>query len=466
MSTLAASDRLAVLRPPFTWSPDPTTPGQATWVAAGVMATLIAVAAIWSGTTPAYVAVPISLVVLIAFLVRPLIGFALMLAIRPTLDLWANTTVVPLASHHPINSNSLMAGLVLIVGGAYLAERWADVRRAPAMTPMLVFGVLVILSIPLAVSKSLALTESARYLAIVVMYGIAFSVVRNRRSAGILASAILLSAAVPVIVAIGQVTGTSLQPNRYGFFRAHGTLVVVDAFGIFLALVITFATGLALSRKTTRWRWALWAGAPFVFFALINSYGRTGWIASTFGLVVLGGLRYRWLLAVIPILLLGIAIAVPSTTARFNDLQSTGAPNGPGNTFSGRIGMWRDALPHLQSRPVLGIGFGSDSVVGKRQVANDYVRALVETGIPGGITYVWLLVAALLAGFWGMELAQFSDDRLIRALTLGSFAVVPAYMLVSITSNMMTQVVVAGMFWSMAAIGHAYLKRDWDGLRP
>ena len=64
-----------------------------------------------------------------------------------------------------------------------------------------------------------------------------------------------------------------------------------------------------------------------------------------------------------------------------------------------------------------------------------------------------------------MELAQFGGDQLMRALTLGSFAVVPAYMLVSLSANMMTQIVIAGMFWSMAAIAHAYLKRDWDGLR-
>ena len=83
-----------------------------------------------------------------------------------------------------------------------------------------------------------------------------------------------------------------------------------------------------------------------------------------------------------------------------------------------------------------------------------------------GLVYVWLLMSALIAGYWAMELARFGSDRLMQALALGSFAIIPVYMVVSITANMMTQVVVAGMFWTTVAIGHAYLKRDWDGLRP
>ena len=463
--SIAAEQFPGVLRPPFASSVDPTTPGQATWIATGIMATLLACGAIIAGTPEGYVAVPISLIVLIAFLVRPLIGFSIMLAARPTLDLWSNTQIIPLTHGHPVNANTLMASLVLVVGGAYICERWDDIRRAPSLTPLLIYGVLAVITIPFSLGKTLAITECLRYAAIVVMYAIAFTLVRNRRSAKILAVAILASCIVPVAVAWHQVLGNSLQRGNDGFFRAHGTLVVVDAFGIFLALIITFATALTLSRFS-RWSWLLWVGTPFVVFALVNSYGRTGWIASTFGLVVLGSLRYRALLVIIPILLVVLAVAVPSTTQRFQDLGTVGNSSGPSNTLSGRIGMWRDALPHVKSRPVVGIGFGSDAIAnGKRQVANDYVRALVETGIPGFVVYLWVLISCLIAGYWGMELARFGGDQLMRALTLGSFAVVPAYMLVSLTANMMTQIVIAGMFWSMAAIGHAYLKRDWDGLR-
>ena len=49
-----------VLRPPFNTVVDPTAPGRATWIATGVMATLLACGAIIAGTPQGYVAVPIS----------------------------------------------------------------------------------------------------------------------------------------------------------------------------------------------------------------------------------------------------------------------------------------------------------------------------------------------------------------------------------------------------------------------
>ena len=188
---------------------------------------------------------------------------------------------------------------------------------------------------------------------------------------------------------------------------------------ILMALLITFGAAIALSRST-KWRWLLWIAAPFAFIALINSYGRTGWIGCILGFVVLASSRYKWMLAVIPILLVAAAVAIPNTTARFQSVSTVGNSSGPSNTLSQRIGMWRTALPRVESRPVPGYGFGSDQLAsGKLQVANDYVRALVEVGIPGIIAYLWILVGGLIAAYWGMELARFGKDRLMKALTRG-----------------------------------------------
>jgi O-antigen ligase len=463
--TTAVEQIPGVLRPPFKWQPDPSSAGQLTWIATGVMAAALAAAAVFSGTAAGFVAVPLVMLVLIVFVVRPLIGFAIILVARPTLDLWANTQIVPVTHGHPINASTLMAGLVLVVGGAYVIERWSDVRQAPVIKPMIAFGLLALVSTPFSLGIGFGLTEVLRYSAIVVMYAIAFTLVRNRKSAAVIGGAVLASGIVPICYSLGQTFGNSLSKGHSGFYRAPGTLLAVDGMSILMALLITFGAAIALSRST-RWRWLLWIAAPFAFIALINSYGRTGWIGCVLGLVVLASSRYKWMLAVIPILLVAAAVVVPNTTARFQSVSTVGNSSGPSNTLSQRIGMWREALPHLQSRPVIGFGFGSDQIAtGKLQVANDYVRALVEVGIPGIIAYLWILVGGLIAAYWGMELARFGTDRLMKALTLGAFAIFPVFLLVSGTANMMTQVVLTGEFWAMAAIGHAYLKRDWDGLR-
>ena len=161
------------------------------------------------------------MLVLIAFVVRPLFGFAIMLAARPTLDLWANTQIVPLTHGHPINASTLMASLVLFVGGAYVIERWSDVRQAPVIKPMIIFGVLALISVPFSLGIGFGLTEVLRYSAIVVMYAIAFTLVRDRKSAAVIGGAVLPRDRSD-LYSLGQTFGDSLSRGHSGFYRAPG----------------------------------------------------------------------------------------------------------------------------------------------------------------------------------------------------------------------------------------------------
>lgn len=456
----------SVLRPSAAVELPVAASGPGTWMVALAVGVMLAAGGLAGATLPGAIGVPVALAVILVFVLRPLYGLALLLAVRPLLDEWANSNIFPIGHSHPLNAGSMAALIVLSVGGMYVFEHWQDVRTAPAIRPFLAFFGLALLSVPTSLSKSLAVTEVLRLGAVIVIYAIAYAVVRRRRDAIVLASAILVSAVPPMVAGLWQY-GTGAVNSGHNLQRAHGTFVVVDAFGIFMALVITFGTALALTRGT-RLQWFVLAAAPFAIASLISSYGRTGWIASTFGVVVVATLRYRWLLLVLGVLIVGLAVAAPSTSARFQNLSQTqGRYGNPGNTLNGRVQMWLQALPNVERRPVIGLGFGSNAIAnGKRQVANDYVRALVETGVPGLIAFVWTLAATLAASWRAMSLVRLGTDRVMQAVVLGSFAVVPAYMLMSGSSNLMTQIVIAGMFWSMVAIGHAYARRDWEGLLP
>ena len=197
-----------------------------------------------------------------------------MLAARPTLDLWSNTQIIPLTHGHPINVNTLMASLVLVIGGAYICERgmtFAGPRRSGPSD----------LWRPGGDHHSVLAGKDARDHGMPPLRS-DLGHVRDRvhdraqppvgQGSGVRHPG---SCIVPVAVAWNQVLGSGLQRGNDGFFRAHGTLVVVDAFGIFLALIITFGTALTLSRFS-KWSWVLWIATPFVIFALVNSYGRTG----------------------------------------------------------------------------------------------------------------------------------------------------------------------------------------------
>jgi len=86
---------------------------------------------------------------------------------------------------------------------------------------------------------------------------------------------------------------------------------------------------------------------------------------------------------------------------------------------------------------------------------SDFVRAIVELGVPGFVFFCWLLF-----GMWGAcrlsyRRARDAGDQVLAALALGSLVAASAYVLMSFDSNLMTQVAVSGTFWTVAAVGHA-----------
>jgi len=453
------------VRPATVFSPSLAHAGGLTWtVGAGVSFGLVGLAAV-TGSGLTFLAAAISMAFIITFLVAPVWGLAAILAARPSLDAWANSSVVSIPGHRGLNAGSLMALVVIVVGGAYLLEHLSALRRAPCAWPFLAFAGLASLSVLLGPAKSVGAAEVLRFMAVFILYGVTFVAVRRTRDMAVVAVALLGSALIPALTALNQSLVVGIGGGRHSVGRAHGTFVTVDGLGIFMALIITFATPIALARGV-RWRWLLWLAAPLAVAALVSSYGRTGWAASVVGLMVVGMMRYRVLVVVLPVLLVAVALAVPSTTSRVSDAANGPTKYGPGNTFTGRVDMWRAALPNVQRRPVQGQGFGTIPTTAKRQVANDYVRAVVEVGIPGLLVYVWLLVTGLVGAYKGALFGRLADDRLAAAVALGAFAAVPAYMLMSITSNLMTQVVLAGTFWPMVACAHALCVHDWNRVRP
>jgi O-antigen ligase len=214
---------------------------------------------------------------------------------------------------------------------------------------------------------------------------------------------------------------------------------------------------------------------PPVLLALIASYTRTGWVGFVFGLLVIAVIRYRAILAFAPVLLILIAAAIPSTLHRFNDVSSGPTQYGPGNSLRARIDLWRQNLPKVEHDPLFGIGFksivegttavqgGGVNVVAGAHSHSDFVRSLVELGVPGFVFFCWLLFGTWRACKRAYERAAAARDPALTALTLGVLAAASAYILMSADSNLMTQVAVAGTFWALAAVGHA---ANWVELRP
>jgi O-antigen ligase len=438
--------------------------GGLTWTATLVVSVVVLLAAVALGDSRVFMAAAVCAAFGIVFAIRPAFGVALIVIVRPSLDLWADKPLASIGSTQ-LNPASLMALMFIGIGGAYVIERWPEVRRAPVARPYLGLAVMAVLSIAVAPSKGGAITEVLRLLSVVVLYLAAYAVIRDRRGLIRIAAAVIASLAVPTLVAVWQFAhGGSTVIGEVG--RSTGTFLHPDPFGIFMGFMLAFLLPLAIT-KSFPYRIVLLCAVPLVALALLSSYTRTGWVGFMFGMAVLAFVRYRRLLVIGPLLLVLVAAAVPSTVHRFSDLNSGRTQFGPGNSLRARYDLWRQNLPKVAHDPVFGNGFksivedtsgikvGGVNTVQGAHSHSDFVRAVVELGVPGLVFFTWLLFGSVKACSRSLKRATAARDPVLTALSLGALAAMSAYTLMSFDSNLMTQVAVSGTMWTVAALGHA-----------
>lgn len=428
--------------------------GNLTWVAAVSVSAAAIVAGAVLRDGPLFFAAAAGAVFGMVFAIRPMLGVALIVVARPSMDLWADRHLTSVGSVD-LNPASLMALMFIPVGGAYIVERWSEARGAPAAKPYLLFAAIALAGVSVAPSAGGAVTEVLRLASVMVLYLTAYTVIRDRRGVARMVAAVVVSAAIPTAVALWQFAhGGSTVIGEIG--RTTGTFLHPDPFGIFLGFLAAFLVPLLLCRELQA-RWAIVIASPLVLIALVSSYTRNGWLGFVVGLAVVAAVRYRSLLLAGPLLLIVIAVAIPSTVERFSDLGAERTQFGPGNSLRARFDLWRENLPKATHNPVLGKGFKAIIEEGPKRanVHSDVVRAVVETGFPGLAAFVWLLVSMWLACRRAFRRAVRLRDPVVAAVSLGGLAAATGFIVMSIDSNLMTQVAVAGTFWTLAATIHA-----------
>lgn len=443
----------------------PTTAGGSlTWLATTTVATVSLSVALLQADGKLFWAAAGCTLFATVFALRAEAGLILLILARPSLDLWADEPVAAASGWLRINVASLLVVTLIIVGAAFIAERWDVVRRAPAFGPFLVFAGIAAVGVAMSPLGGLGIHEWLRLASLLVVYGTCYAVVRASGDPRRVATAILVSAALPIAVAVYQTAegGGRLIAD---FGRATGTFLHPVPFGIFLGLIISFATPLLLSR-TLRWPWAFRLAVPLALVALVSSYTRTAWLGAIVGLLLIAIRRHRSLLVLVPLLVAVLAFIAPSTVTRTTDVSADPTSlGGAGNSITSRIEQWQVNLPKIQRNPAVGHGLRSIADDEGALVHNDFLRAAVETGLFGLTAYIWLLVAAVGGSYRSLSRATRLGDARAVALALGSLAAAFGFVIMSTTSNLMTQVVVGTTLWCMVAVGHATAPKEARGGR-
>src|SRR5205807_9672421 len=127
---------------------------------------------------------------------------------------------------------------------------------------------------------------------------------------------------------------------------------------------------------------------------LLLSYSRSSWIAVFVGLMIVGLIESKRLIAGLIIAVMLIVVAVPSVGGRLSDLKRGRHVSGTaGNSLVWRLDYWKEVLPLANKNPATGIGWAMTqrSTKQAKPPHNDVIRAYVEAGLFGLATYLALL---------------------------------------------------------------------------
>ena len=243
-----------------------------------------------------------------------------------------------------------------------------------------------------------------------------------------------------------------------GVSRFEGTFSQPNPFAIYLTLLIIMGVALLphLAQKKQIAMSVLLVGSVI---CLYFTFTRSAWIATLLGVFVVALLARRRMTLVVMVAGVMVSLVVfPTILQRFADLgTSTSAAGYASNSLSWRFDYWGEVLPLASKDPITGIGLDMSSLETSQQKEphNDFLRSYVETGIIGTLAYIALLISMGVVARHAMKFTRRRPLSYERSVAVGFAACVMAFVVLSIVSNVITQVVVLWYYVAFAAAAYA-----------
>lgn len=301
-------------------------------------------------------------------------------------------------------------------------------------------------------------------------------------------SRVLLAAVLPVAIALMQVFLPSLLPSFFspnwgdtsgGFqsaeaSRIRGTFGAPNGFATFLLLFIGL-TWWKLGQTKQRWPWLILLGLLTFFFVGTKSLFSLMMLGVFVLVLIAPKLSLPHLIG--GVLLFGGVIFLFGSTEfgqqRLESISNTPLLNpdidiwraillsqGDNNSFNWRLSQWYLELSRWQDYPILGYGLGlSLPAAGNGYLPhNDYVRALVEGGVVGFVTFLIFLGAPVVRLVQLIRYARpESSQRKLCWILLAMALSIPVGM---ITENIWTHTALFMYYWSVFGVA------GWDWREP
>ena len=432
-----------------------------------------------TGGSKLLVIIPISALLLLALVIVGLVNFQLFvfitIAIRSSLDiarpdLGNNGTAsggAGTAYASGLDPAGALAITFMVASLFWFMSRRMNKATSPPPSihriALSTFAITGYLSVIASSRPLISLLEAIRVSAVAVMLAVMEILLVDRAAIKRLILAIYLSAMVPVGLTLFYIALHKPQFTSGGFSRYQGTFSQPNPFAIYLTMLIIMGVAL-LPYLKMRVRILMLVLIAASVVCLYHTYTRSAWVAAVIGVVAVAIIGRRKMLgaALFACLVVGL-LAVPTISQRFADLASVAGGstvNTQGNTSNSiqwRFSYWTEVLPLANNNPITGIGLRMSSFLTSqnKEPHNDFLRAYVETGIVGAIAYFGLLLSMVLVARQGL---RHSGPGFDRSIAVGFAGCVIAFVLISIVSNVITEVIVLWYYVAFAAAAYAVTK--------
>ena len=405
---------------------------------------------------------------LLLFLVQPTWGLLLILLARSSTDL--SVLLLPAASGIGGLVNVALVLILTAAGGLYILSRGVPLVSLPGGRLLALLLIAGLVGVVRSDDFVFAMNEWVPVLASFVIYALAAHLFADPKQARRAVDAIGLSFIVPAAFAVYQLlTGWTNFP-RYPAVssRLYSTFVHPNTFGFFLVVAIAVFLGQALFQVGKR-KAAAVLGFCTALLLLVGTYARVAWAGALVVLLIVGLLRARVLLVLLPVGLLGAVGLVPSIAQRLADV-----PTGEGTLGHRLFTLWPSTLRAwlaategdgglfvVAVNRLSGLGPGVGPALGRYGLQaiphNDYLRVLVEYGIFGLILYLALFVVLAVAAYRAWRESRNTNPS-AAAAALSFLALAVAFPVMSITDNIFAHTANQVYFWTLAGLTVAIRK--------
>ncbi|MBU3158686.1 O-antigen ligase family protein [Clostridium frigoris] len=329
---------------------------------------------------------------------------------------------------------------------------------------------IMLLSTSYALEKTLALTESARFLTYVfIFFVIKYEFNTKKLVKNLLKCYIFTASILSIFGIIQHFTRIGLDKkfvehysSGYSVVRIAATMFNPNAYSAFLILIIFPVVMLTIYEKNKKIKSIYGIISVLLFVNIIMTYSRNAQLGVCIGAVVLCVIySYKLIIAfgVIGVLTLFMPSVLDTVQALTNASRN-----------ASRIKLWKTAIMMIKEHPILGVGNGNfisryNEYVSKYKglsynaykrypAHNSYLKVESELGIVGIVSFLAILVTSL---FRVKKLFTLTDDKFIKAFYMGAFASMIAFFFMNISDNLFFVPMATTYFWFLIATAESLL---------